>query len=229
MKKFLMGVAAAALAVAPAHAASFLLTVGSPIDAVPANNDFQAELNGLGFTHFTSTGAAVALNGPGIVSFEYLAAESFFTDGFRVWDGAAWQINATENGGIGAAAVNNFATPVALGSLTLAKGPLVAQFLTRNLTTASNVHNIGVANFGIFLDSNNYAVGSKIKTSVLYFGLDDRITGFDDNHDDFIVRATISAVPEPAVWGMMIMGFGLVGTAMRRRSNGRSRMASVTA
>ncbi|MBT9472342.1 MAG: PEPxxWA-CTERM sorting domain-containing protein [Phenylobacterium sp.] len=26
-----------------------------------------------------------------------------------------------------------------------------------------------------------------------------------------------SAVPEPATWAMMIMGFGLVGSAMRRR------------
>jgi hypothetical protein len=38
----------------------------------------------------------------------------------------------------------------------------------------------------------------------------------DDNHDDFIVKATISAIPEPATWAMMILGFGLVGFAARR-------------
>jgi hypothetical protein len=28
---------------------------------------------------------------------------------------------------------------------------------------------------------------------------------------------TFSGVPEPATWGLMILGFGLVGGAMRRR------------
>jgi hypothetical protein len=32
------------------------------------------------------------------------------------------------------------------------------------------------------------------------------------------VSASVSgAVPEPATWGMMILGFGLVGMSMRRR------------
>ncbi|QDZ08977.1 PEP-CTERM sorting domain-containing protein [Sphingomonas panacisoli] len=29
--------------------------------------------------------------------------------------------------------------------------------------------------------------------------------------------AAVSGVPEPATWAMMIMGFGLIGAAMRRR------------
>lgn len=33
--------------------------------------------------------------------------------------------------------------------------------------------------------------------------------------------SNVTAVPEPATWGMMIMGFGLVGGAMRRRQNVR--------
>lgn len=36
-----------------------------------------------------------------------------------------------------------------------------------------------------------------------------------------------AAVPEPAAWAMMIIGFGLVGGAMRRRSNARSATAGV--
>lgn len=32
----------------------------------------------------------------------------------------------------------------------------------------------------------------------------------------------IAAVPEPATWGMMIFGFGLVGTAIRRRAKVRT-------
>jgi len=35
---------------------------------------------------------------------------------------------------------------------------------------------------------------------------------------DFTVQVpSISAVPEPATWALMILGFGLVGAAMRRR------------
>ena len=33
-----------------------------------------------------------------------------------------------------------------------------------------------------------------------------------------VVQSVQSAVPEPATWAMMITGFGLVGSAMRRRS-----------
>lgn len=34
------------------------------------------------------------------------------------------------------------------------------------------------------------------------------------------VRATPGAVPEPATWGMMLIGFGAIGAGMRRRRNG---------
>lgn len=44
---------------------------------------------------------------------------------------------------------------------------------------------------------------------------------FTPTGDDFFLRASfqgmISAVPEPGTWVMMIAGFGLVGSAMRRR------------
>lgn len=36
------------------------------------------------------------------------------------------------------------------------------------------------------------------------------------------IRGDLSLIPEPALWGMMILGFGLVGGAMRRR---RQKMA----
>ena len=37
--------------------------------------------------------------------------------------------------------------------------------------------------------------------------------------DDVSIN-TINAVPEPATWGMMIMGFGAAGAALRRRTKG---------
>ena len=43
------------------------------------------------------------------------------------------------------------------------------------------------------------------------------------------VGSTISAAPEPATWGMMILGFGLVGFALRRRATQRLVPATVCA
>lgn len=41
-------------------------------------------------------------------------------------------------------------------------------------------------------------------------------TGVGD-HTAFIDAVTLTAVPEPATWAMMIMGFGAVGAALRRK------------
>jgi hypothetical protein len=32
-----------------------------------------------------------------------------------------------------------------------------------------------------------------------------------------VVNPLVAAVPEPGTWGMMIFGFGVVGSALRRR------------
>jgi PEP-CTERM motif len=37
--------------------------------------------------------------------------------------------------------------------------------------------------------------------------------------DNILVNATPGAVPEPATWGLMLAGFGIVGGAMRRRQH----------
>jgi len=39
--------------------------------------------------------------------------------------------------------------------------------------------------------------------------------------DDFTITSSNAAVPEPATWAMLIVGFGLVGGAMRRRHSVR--------
>jgi hypothetical protein len=45
------------------------------------------------------------------------------------------------------------------------------------------------------------------------FGVD----GFTNNVDGVLDNVAVSAIPEPSTWAMMIGGFGIVGTAMRRR------------
>ncbi len=49
--------------------------------------------------------------------------------------------------------------------------------------------------------------------SVLHFGVADSV--YSDNSGAYDITI---AVPEPAIWGMMLAGFGLTGLAMRRRT-----------
>jgi len=39
------------------------------------------------------------------------------------------------------------------------------------------------------------------------------------------LTASVSAVPEPATWAMMLIGFGAIGFAMRRRNAVKTRVA----
>jgi hypothetical protein len=43
------------------------------------------------------------------------------------------------------------------------------------------------------------------------------VFGFTDGDLPGFLAQQFGAVPEPATWAMMVMGFGLVGGAMRRR------------
>ncbi len=42
-------------------------------------------------------------------------------------------------------------------------------------------------------------------------------TGAGDSIDPILDNVSVSAAPEPATWAMMILGFGLIGSALRRR------------
>jgi PEP-CTERM motif len=53
----------------------------------------------------------------------------------------------------------------------------------------------------------------------LTFSIANRGTGTDDNRGPLLdnLRFSIAAVPEPGTWAMMILGFGLIGGALRTR------------
>lgn len=44
-----------------------------------------------------------------------------------------------------------------------------------------------------------------------------RAAGTSDSFGGYVDNITLAAVPEPAAWAMMIMGFGLIGGALRSR------------
>lgn len=72
----------------------------------------------------------------------------------------------------------------------------------------------------VFLPANSGLDFSKhtftYTSDTLYFGFNDNGSR-DADYDDYVIKIT-SAVPEPATWGLMLVGFGLMGAAMRRRT-----------
>lgn len=192
-------IAAAVGLAAPAVAANatFTVTNGSTFN-VPGNNDFIGQLAGEGLTRYTTIGAAVSLSKASKVKFEYMASESGNVNSFT---GGSLAPFAEYNKGWG---------PVLIGYANFAGGA----FTNVSFSSIGGVANslIGQDSFGIFVPGK----GTSYVSNVLYFGFDDQINNIDDNHDDFIVRVT--AVPEPASWAMLIMGFGIVGLTARRRS-----------
>jgi len=203
MRKLVLGLAgAAALAFGSTQAsASAIITFGAT-NPVPGNNDFQGDLAGLGLTLFTTDGATITLTENSVLTFEFFGSESGFNDTIQ-----AGAVNFTE--------MTNF-TPWGaqlLGADSFLAGSLAGLI---NFSSAGGADaTVGDDGFGIFLGAN--AV-SGLSTNVFWLGYDDQITNVDDNHDDMIIRVTVSpAVPEPATWAMMLLGFGAAGFVLRRR------------
>jgi hypothetical protein len=185
---------------APVSAAQFIVNF-QQTNAVTEKNDFNRDLAALGLSRYANFGATLSTSGPGIITFHRLGAESGFTNRFT-----GGSVSALETDG------NRFAAPVLLGAAQFGQGSLQGKlFFTTNGN--GDVSQIGSEGFGIFLPRNP---SGEFRSKTVYFGFDDLVKNDDDNHDDFIVRATISAVPEPATWAMLIAGFGLVGFAARR-------------
>lgn len=213
MRKQLAALAALSALALPASAqASAIITFVDPDPvAIPDNNMFQSELNGLGLWTFASELATITLDADHVVRFEFLGSESGFNDTFSVAGvpGLSHTETSPHNPG-----ENHFLAPILLGSAAFGAGTDFAGIL--NFTSSGgNPATVGTDGFAIFLP-RDFASGSAVNE--FYIGYDDFITG-DDNHDDFIVRATLfPSVPEPSTWLLMILGFGAIGFSLRQRN-----------
>lgn len=205
IKAFVLA-SAAALATAaapPASAAPSVAVDFAGTSAIPASNDFQALLAGLGLTRFAASGASLFLDAPAWITFEFLGSESGYSDRFDAGALSFQESTSFEN---------HFSAPILIGTQFFAGGAL-AGFL--NFTSSGGAPaTIGQNGFGIFLGANQASGGS---LSTFYLGYDDQISNQDDDYDDFIVRGMVSSpIPEPATWAMMIVGFGIAIRALRR-------------
>lgn len=224
MRKHLAAMAALCALALPASAhATATISFGStdpipgPGGAPGSDNMFYPELSALGLDVFASTGASIVLNTAHVIRFDFLGSESGFSDTFT-----AGSVNYTETSDH-VPGENHFAAPIFMGLDDFAAGTLAGLL---NFTTSGfpgqpgtqPVTTVGDAGFAIFLPSNFTSGTTLGDGDSFYIGFDDYISG-DDNHDDFLVKATLMpAVPEPSTWLLMILGFGAIGFGMRRRN-----------
>lgn len=219
MKNFLSAsLAVAALALPATASAVPFITVNytTTTAGLPTSNNYNAQLSGLGITKLAyGAGTSLFLTGPARVTFEFLGSESAFSDTYFSLLSGALSLKETSF------QENHFLSPVVIGSQDYpAVGPLnlagILKFEANKLSDDSFIGGatVGDNGFGVYL-TPSMTSGSTVTS--LIFGFDDQITNPDDDDwDDFIVRATISAIPEPSTWALMIVGFGLIGAGMRR-------------
>lgn len=181
---------------ASAVAAADALIINARYD-FDGNNQFSdAELaNVLGFLE---TGKRVLIVGEGA---------PWYTN----WNGFVFDLvtqatgQTASNGGMGASGAAN---PFAGFELTNGVG-------------AFNMEGAGLATGGTALFDKNFAtLWAPNLLTVLDFNAfkDNPSPAFRDNMASWLGAS--SAVPEPSTWAMMILGFGLVGSSIRRRSTG---------
>ena len=105
----------------------------------------------------------------------------------------------------------NFLQEFALPDWQLAAGKYWIRF-----AGASNV----LPNYATATPGNSRVIGTDffLEGRPVVYNPADRAIGFSLN----AVSVSVAAVPEPATWGMMLLGFGLVGSTMRRRNATRA-------
>ena len=217
MRKLILAAAALALTSPIAAIAAPVVTVGfGSSTALSPFNNFVPQLTGLGYTHYSTTGSTLVLSGMAKITYYFMGSESGFRDTFK-----AGSLSYTETSSF----ENHFAAPILIGTQTFAAGGSLAGILNFSATNgpvapAGASATVGQDGFGVFLKA-----GQTTGTGVteFFFGYDDQTGRADDNHDDFIVRAVVTAVPvpEPGTWAMLVAGFAIVGSLLRRRrSNG---------
>ncbi len=212
MRSFILAAAALSLgSPVVANAASFVVNYnGTKVISNGGldNNDFFTDLTAAGlFTY--SDNATISLPVDGRVTYDFMASGSGLTNCFT----SGIIVNFCET--------DKSWAPVSMGpSQIFTAGALAAKFFISG-TSPGGDRLPGSSNFGVFLPNAGASAGAGVYASdVIYFGFNDLDGGInDDNHDDFIIRATIAAVPEPGTWAMLLSGFALVGSLLRRRRN----------
>lgn len=217
MKKLMLSLMAAALATSGAHAAAVSFAGGSgALAGFTVINDFDS-LAGVTVNSGTAKLFSATNNVEGAIP------------AFGPAGGASGSLSFLSVLGGGSASIG-FAPAKAvsfdLGSLDFYNG-VVLHFTGGGTQAFTGGQIIGLA--GIAVPNNGNRFSPTTNGRLTYTGLSgqriDGITLTSNTNSFEIDRLAVLAVPEPATWTMMILGFGAIGATLRR---GR-RAAEVTA
>jgi hypothetical protein len=207
-----------------AYAAPITLSGGQAgtIPGTHANNNFIGTLFGgpqIG-GYFGSQILFSAVPGSKL-TFDFFGAEAGYVNNFLYSGSNVF----THNGGLNIA--SSLSTPKATYSTTIGgSGVLPFKFKVNSgagsVTNGSNPNDFAGLSLGpnFFATCNPFsqsAGAGGTNCSSVYLFLDDGGAGPDDNHDDFLVRVSVSQVPEPATIFTGLFGVGLF-VARRSRS-----------
>jgi hypothetical protein len=223
MKFGIIGTAAAVLAFATAGAASASVFQVSSAAGMGANDSIDWGQLGVPFTSFSSP---LNVTSGGGLNTVVSSAGNYF---LRMDEGVTWAGNfangehllwdgGTSFGADGPDITLTFATPVkGAGAKIQADfyGPFTAEIIGSNGGVLGTFTRNGYSNGG----NDN----SAIFLGMLSSGRDIKQIRFDltsavyDTGDFAIGTVALNTVPEPATWGLMLVGFGGLGAALRLR------------
>ena len=204
-RKLLATVMAVALIASFPARAAFVFS-GGTTELLPVTmNDFNTQLQGLGFNEMT-TEAQLSVDMDGSVTFYYIAAEAAYINSFNYGSSSTITEN---NDSFNWDGWDSLAINVAAGDI------LDFSFTSAAVSALTPVDNAGGAN----LEGLGIMTGESTLELVLAYNDNLRGTG-DSDYDDMLVRAEFSsaAVPVPAaVWLFGSGLLGLIGMARRRK------------
>jgi hypothetical protein len=209
MKTILAAATVAAAAIAsPAAAVTFVTTSGSAASFAPTAGTL-VNFNGATPAGFSLSGSGYTVDSGNVSG---LRATPAFSDGSRYL-------------AVGAGGVATLASSLTYSTVSIFLGSIDAFNTVQILTGAGTV----LASFTgaqFTADANgNQSLPSTNRRITFKAGVGESISGirFLSSRPALEVDNVVFAVPEPSTWMMMLIGFGLVGQAMRsrRRSNVR--------